>query len=429
MTSPAPLPAFRFRPDTASLWQMIREGVGDVGSVIPAAILDQPAVKLPGSGAPLVVADPDLARLVLNDRADSFTRDRYIRRLFRRSWGKGLAGAEGEPWQRQRRAVAPFFRPQAVTRHLKAFADAAQAVAAELPAGTEVEARRFASRIVARVVFSTLVEANGEVDFDAAADDVQPYITRLAGFRAFDLLPLGEHLIDRIAGIDRDPAVIRLRALAARIAGARGPAPRGDMIDLLMGEGPIEDNVRGLFPAAMDTTVNALAWALHTLALRPEWQAQLATEARACAGEYTLDRLPLTRRAVQEVLRLYAPAPLLARSPTHDQELGEHRLRRGQTVIVAIYALHRHHRHWHDPGEFDPDRFLPGKGVNPAYMPFGIGPRMCVAAQFAQAELTVILARLLTNWELTPTDRVPDVSLQITTWSRTGLHIVANCRS
>lgn len=422
MSGEQALPAFRFLPQRPSLWRLFRQGIGDVGSCIPEQILNDFAVQFPGPGTPLVLSHPDLAREVLNDRVGQFERDRFIRRLFRRSWGRGLAGTEGQEWERQRKAAVPFFTPGSVKRQLAAFTRETDAIADALPDDAETELNALALRIVSRIVFSVLIEARGEIDPEAVADDVPGYIARVVDFSPADLLPLPERLLDWLNGVDRDPQARRVRAAAERLAASRetGPA-RTDMIALLEGIGPVRDNIGGLIPAALDTTVHGLSWALQTLALRPEWQARLAEEARVAGTSPLLEQLPLTRRVVQEVLRLYAPAPLLARSAKVDQVIADRKVRRGQTVIIAIYAMHRHRELWDDPDHFDPDRFLPERGVNPAWMPFGTGPRMCIAAQFAQAEIAIILARLLAQFSVLPSRHKPDIFLRTATRSRNGL--------
>lgn len=423
-----PLPAYRFRPDPPSVWNMLRSGVANVASVIPAAILDQPAVQLPGPGAPLVVADPALVREVLNDRSGQFARDRFMRRLLRRAWGKGLAAAEGQSWQDQRRAAAPAFRPQAVESNVAAFAAAAARTAGSWPLGEPVELTAQAGRIIADVVFTTLVDGAGTVDTAAVAADMPGYVRRIGAFGNRDLLPLPESWHDWLSGIDHDPAVKRVRALAARLAAGRETAGN-DLVALMRGTGPGEDNLRGLFPAAMDTTVAATSWVLYTLACRPEWQHRLAAEARACRNALLLENLPLARHVVQEVLRLYPPAPFLIRTSAIAGQLGGFPLKQGQPVAIAIYAMHRHRTLWERPDEFDPDRFLPERGQHPGWLPFGAGPRVCIAAQFALAEIAVVVARLLAELEFTPTAPPPQVTLKVTTRSATGLNVVARRRS
>ncbi|MDA8249047.1 MAG: cytochrome P450, partial [Rhodospirillales bacterium] len=66
-------------------------------------------------------------------------------------------------------------------------------------------------------------------------------------------------------------------------------------------------------------------------------------------------------------------------------------------VMIAPWVLHRHRRLWEAPDAFLPERFLPGAPPPPrfAYLPFGAGPRVCVGAQFALMEATLVLATLV----------------------------------
>ena len=77
--------------------------------------------------------------------------------------------------------------------------------------------------------------------------------------------------------------------------------------------------------------------------------------------------------------------------------LGETKVRRGALIMVAPWVLHRHRTYWKDPDVFDPDRFLPEREAEMtpgAYLPFGIGPRICAGAAFATIEAVLLIARL-----------------------------------
>jgi cytochrome P450 len=66
-------------------------------------------------------------------------------------------------------------------------------------------------------------------------------------------------------------------------------------------------------------------------------------------------------------------------------------------------VLHRHRRLWDEPDIFDPSRFLPNnerKMERYAYLPFGIGPRMCIGAAFALQEATIVLGLLMRSFTL-----------------------------
>src|SRR5207249_7070292 len=70
---------------------------------------------------------------------------------------------------------------------------------------------------------------------------------------------------------------------------------------------------------------------------------------------------------------------------------------KGAIVMIAPWLLHRHKTLWTEPDAFDPGRFLPGAPPADrfAYLPFGVGPRVCVGAQFALTEAVLVLARLV----------------------------------
>ena len=85
--------------------------------------------------------------------------------------------------------------------------------------------------------------------------------------------------------------------------------------------------------------------------------------------------------------------------------------------MIAPWVLHRHQRLWRDPDAFDPSRFLPDAPPIPrfAYLPFGAGPRVCVGAQFALAEATLVLAMLIRDFEVTLDDPAPVMPVAIVT--------------
>ena len=89
---------------------------------------------------------------------------------------------------------------------------------------------------------------------------------------------------------------------------------------------------------------------------------------------------------------------------------------RGTIIMMSPWVLHRHRKFWRDPDAFDPTRFLPGAPTPPrfAYLPFGAGPRVCVGAQFALAEATLVLARLAKSFDITRDSAEPVLPVDTT---------------
>ena len=190
---------------------------------------------------------------------------------------------------------------------------------------------------------------------------------------------------------DRDgPSTITSALLAQRATPER---PEG----LSMGQ--IRDNVATLLGAGTDTTASALTWAIILLAASPDARARVEEEARRSGADHPgeTERLPWARAVVQESMRLFPPAPVIGRIALEDDGLADVEIRGGTEIYIAPWVVHRHRTLWRDPDSFRPERFLEeNQSEVPRYgfLPFSAGPRICIGAQFAMQEMTLILSRL-----------------------------------
>ncbi|KAL4718549.1 hypothetical protein ACJJTC_013374, partial [Scirpophaga incertulas] len=83
-------------------------------------------------------------------------------------------------------------------------------------------------------------------------------------------------------------------------------------------------------------------------------------------------------------------------------------IRKGEGLIIPVWAFHRNPDYFPDPDKFDPERFAEeNKGkMNPnAYLPFGVGPRNCIGSRFALCDVKAILYQTLLNFEVSPTEK------------------------
>jgi cytochrome P450 len=215
--------------------------------------------------------------------------------------------------------------------------------------------------------------------------------------------------------------------LLGRLVAARDPETGAQMPERL-----IIDNVVTFLMVGQETTAQALTWTLYLLAFLPEWQEQVrdevlrATDGEVVSGE-SLPQLKLLEAVFLESMRLYPPAPSLMRVTTRSLKLGDLDLRRGATVVIPTYVLHRHRRLWRDPLVFDPSRFTPeAKAARHrcAYMPFSAGPRSCIGGSFSVLEAKVLLATLLAGARFDlPEREAPVPFAQITLRPRRALKL------
>jgi len=165
----------------------------------------------------------------------------------------------------------------------------------------------------------------------------------------------------------------------------------------------IHDELMTLFFAAYEDPANALCWALSLLTHHPENEAKLRAEIDSVLDGRTptyddLSNLPFTGAVIDETLRLYPPTWSLLRDVVADDVVGGYTITKDSSVLVNIHLTHRLPEFWEQPDAFNPDRFLPEYAAGRpryAFLPFGSGPRQCIAAALTTMQMKLILAMLI----------------------------------
>jgi cytochrome P450 len=195
---------------------------------------------------------------------------------------------------------------------------------------------------------------------------------------------------------------------------------RGDLLSMLlqaqdaddgtrMTDKQVRDEAMTLFLAGHETTANALSWTWYLLSQHPEVEAKLAAELEAVLGGRSptvadLPRLRYTEMVVLESMRIFPPVYAFGREAIRECTLGGYRVRRGTTVIMSQWVMHRDPRYFDNPEQFLPERWADGLAKRLpkfAYLPFGGGPRICIGNSFAMMEAILILATMLSKFRFT----------------------------
>jgi len=399
-----------------------------------------------------VVSDPAAIRQVLVENQSAYRKSAIERRILSIRMRNGLVTVEGEQWQKLRRLLAPMFSRKMMTQFAAATARAAAAVAERWrrqPDGSAFEIKTEMSRVALEGLIGCIF-SDGLGDPQAVCAATTRYYATCGGIDPFDVIGLPDfvprltRLGMRSALRDFDQALGAAITERRRSLAANPDAPR-DMLGAMlaaqdpetgerMTEAEIKDNVVTLIFAGQETTSSALTWALYLLSQSRHWRERVAEEARRTiddCGQGAVDALTQTRAVVEEALRLYPPVIGITRTALRRTELAGCTIDRGTMVVISPYVLHRHRRLWRDPDLFDPTRFLPGSTA-PArytYLPFGVGPRLCIGAAFALQEATLVAATLTRNFalELAPGQSVWPV-IDFTLRPRGGLRMTATRR-
>ncbi len=217
-----------------------------------------------------------------------------------------------------------------------------------------------------------------------------------------------------LAKLQRDRAALE-SLVGAEITRRRGRGEDGeDMLGSLIAstddegrtltDGQVLDHVLTLLFAGHDTTTSTVSFLIYELAGSPEWSDRLAGELSSVCGdrdpnaEELFGKLPLLTRAVDETLRLYPPAWMGPRQSVRDFEFKGVTAPAGLPCFYSSWVSHRLPEVFENPDRFDPDRFEPERRARwprGAYVPFGMGPRVCIGKRFGYTEVHAIAAALI----------------------------------
>ena len=406
----------------------------NVLSIIPYIATQQPVVSGTTGVRWHMLMDPDAIRRVLLEELENYPKSDVTKNLLRPAIGESLFIAEGAHWRWQRRAAAPVFSHRNVSALAPVMSAAAETSLARIEAADKRASDIYAEMVRATFDITASVTLSGSALFssDEVHRAIDAYIAAAGKLSLFDILGL-PMWVPRPSRVMAGASLKQMKTIADDAVNSRRSAGAGDVPDLLNllleGEDPetgrsmstaeLRDNLLTFIVAGHETTALTLAWAFYLCAFDQGVQDKARAEAQSALQGRTataadLPNLPYCRMIIDETLRLYPPAALVSRTAQAPDTLAGREVKKGDTVMIPIYALHRNALLWDDPDAFRPERFAE-KPQRYAYLPFGDGPRICIGASFALQEAVIILATLLAKRRFFPVQgKTPDPVMILT---------------
>jgi cytochrome P450 len=409
-----------------SLLAMLRSMRGNPLAMIPTLAYERPIWERKSIfGHYLLVSDPTGIKHVLVDNVANYPKSPLIARILGTAFGNGLLVSEGDKWRAHRRVIAPAFNSRGiaacapfVTEAVEARLKVWDAMGKDSQVDVACEMTTLMLEIISRSIFS--------VDKHKLQDSLDEALRKSLSELNFGfqhIAPMiGPLLMSRkLAGLRANFEAVdtSVKELIHSREKRSGIAPR-DLLDRLidtidsetdirMTDNEVRDEVVIAFLAGHETSALAATYAWYLLSLHPEVEAKFHAELETQLGSRTptfddLEKLVYTRMVVDETLRLYPPVPLLmSRVALNDDVLCGFNVPRGAEILISPWVTQRHRVLWENPDRFDPDRFSREHSVSRsryAYLPFGSGPRVCIGAQFALSEVSLVLATIAQRYRL-----------------------------
>ena len=430
---PAPIPApkhpkdWSFLENLDSLLAMSRNPV--TASTEASMTLEDVQIHAMGQDM-IVVTSPKVIHHMFVANAKNYRMHPIRQAILKPVLKEGLITAEGEIWKFARRALSPVFIP----RHTKSFAAAMARVTDKMlgevfPDGETVDINESFLKLAYGVLSETLF--SGEIDgqSEEALRDISHFLNALGKADPLDIL-MAPKWMPRLTKLGGRGAVNRLRAQVLALAKDRrsriesGTDVPDDFLTRLLrtetedgerfNDEQIVDQLVTFIGAGHETTSRALTWLSYLLSQDTDSLAKMEAEIDALDMDHPpedwLDKLPFAMACFNESMRLYPPAPLISRQAIDSDEVDGKAISKECGVLINLWALHRHRKHWERPDAFDPARFIGVRGETIGrfdFLPFGVGHRVCIGQRFALQEAAVMMAVLFRKIRLNWPDNEP----------------------
>lgn len=173
----------------------------------------------------------------------------------------------------------------------------------------------------------------------------------------------------------------------------------------------LHDELMTLLVAGHETTASALTWVFYWVDRLPQVRDKLQRELNTLGDNpdpSVITKLPYLTAVCQETLRIY-PIVMTAffRIVKSPMEIMGYNLPVGAIIIPSIYLAHHREEVYPQPKQFKPERFLERQFSPYEYLPFGGGNRRCIGMAFAQYEMKLVLATIMSRFQVSLVNKRP----------------------
>ncbi|KAL8092600.1 hypothetical protein AgCh_034748 [Apium graveolens] len=377
----------------------------------------------------LLVNQYDVLKEITTCTSLDFGKPTYLARDRGAILGNGIITSNGQFWAQQRKLIAPPLYMDKVKDMCNLINDCAgtllyswnDIIKADGGIVSDIEIvphmRSFSGDVISRACFGSNFQQREEI-FSTLRE-----LFELSSTRAFSLgIPALRYIPTKnnrkLRALEKEIHELILRVVEKRnevgytkdllqmlLEGGQNSGLRKDEIDQF-----IVTNCKNIYLAGYETTAVSATWALMLLAANQDWQDRVRAEAiEVCKGQppdaVAIGKMKVLTMVINESLRLYPPVIVMSREALNDIKFGDIHLPKGVNVWAVVTTLHTDPENWgEDSYKFNPSRFA--NGVTGAcrlphlYMPFGVGPRICLGQNLALVELKILIARILSNYSV-----------------------------
>ncbi len=374
--------------------------------------------------------DAAFAEYILQKNQKNYIKSKIQTEDLAKYIGQGLLTSDGELWRKQRKLIQPAFHKKQLAKLLATIREAILTEYKNIYVDREMNVfplfNDLAFQTVVKSLFSSAATSEEISRLQYITESAQKMLVRELRQPYLGWWFRASGKIEKYLELTRESRRILMRIVQERKGSNK---THDDLLDMLlkakyddgnfMDDEQLIDEILVLFIAGHETTSNSLSFTTQLLALNPEWQERIYTEAKSLETEtdlmYKVSNSPLTQQVVEESMRLYPPAYFIDRVNRERDEFKGKVFEPGSNLLLSIHEIHRHPILWEDPDNFKPERFDGNpKKYSSQYFPFGAGPRKCIGNNFAMFEMIIALQELILRYKIIPVSSKIEIKPLIT---------------
>ena len=367
----------------------------------------------------VIIYDPALIKVVLSDKNRDYIKGEQIEEL-RAVVGDGLAtNNHYDSWLKSRKLLAKEFNNKSVATYFDDFVSLTIKQSESWKNETIIDLCQEMKALTFHIACQTILGGSLPEDKATLVDEAVSFTSIVTYQRIFEFFPIPywaptkknfefnrhynnlERIVNEIIEETRKEVSSTPKSILEKLVFAKDEETNFSFNDI-----QLRDEVLTLMLAGHETSAHSLTWVLGLLAKHQSVQDSLYEELKYHQFKINnLEELPVLNAVLNEAMRLYPAFPVLSRKTLVDTQLGPYKLPKDTNVVIPIYVTQRNESNWPKAKEFHFDRFLDEKNLkNYRHLPFGKGPRRCIAELFALQEMRIIIQCLLKEFRFELSD-------------------------
>lgn len=376
----------------------------------------------------LYVSQADVVREITTCTSLEFGKPSYQQKELGPLLGQGILTSNGKVWAHQRKILAPQLYTDKVKGMMSLIAESTTVLLSSWKSRIEKEGgvaeikidegmRSFSGDVISRACFGSNYSKGAEIFLRLRAlQEAMSKKSLSIGIPGMRYMPTKKNR--EAWALEKDVRNLILEIVKER----KETAHEKDLLQMVLESAEnsnlgqdamdqfIVDNCKNIYLAGYETAAVSATWCLMLLAANKEWQDRVRAEVLEVCGSAgcipdadMLRKMKLLNMVIHESLRLYPPVAVVSREAFKEMKFGDITVPKGLNVWTMVLTLHTDPEVWGpDAYRFNPDRFA--KGITGAcklphlYMPFGVGPRVCLGQNLAIAELKILIALVLSQF-------------------------------